>query len=46
MLLYVDDISGYGFPTTDCEAGLNARIHMPACWDGVVRVPTAPQLAL
>ncbi|KAF5310186.1 hypothetical protein D9619_010599 [Psilocybe cf. subviscida] len=24
-----------GFPTTDCEAGLNARIHMPACWDGV-----------
>ncbi|TFK68050.1 hypothetical protein BDN72DRAFT_888685 [Pluteus cervinus] len=27
--------NGYGFPTTDCEAGLNARIHMPACWDGV-----------
>ncbi|KAG6868621.1 hypothetical protein C0993_000211 [Termitomyces sp. T159_Od127] len=26
---------GSGFPTTDCEAGLNARIHMPACWDGV-----------
>ncbi|KAG6832002.1 hypothetical protein H0H92_006037 [Tricholoma furcatifolium] len=26
---------GYGFPTTDCEAGFNARIHMPACWDGV-----------
>ncbi|KAJ7159311.1 hypothetical protein C8R43DRAFT_1124525 [Mycena crocata] len=26
---------GYGFPTTDCEAGLNARLHMPACWDGV-----------
>jgi hypothetical protein len=25
---------GYGFPTTDCESGLNARIHMPACWDG------------
>ncbi|KIM43436.1 hypothetical protein M413DRAFT_381186 [Hebeloma cylindrosporum] len=24
-----------GFPDTDCEAGLNARIHMPACWDGV-----------
>ncbi|KAF9473288.1 hypothetical protein BDN70DRAFT_965901 [Pholiota conissans] len=24
-----------GFPTTDCEAGLNARIHFPACWDGV-----------
>ncbi|KAF8154801.1 hypothetical protein B0H34DRAFT_661187 [Crassisporium funariophilum] len=24
-----------GFPTTDCESGLNARIHMPACWDGV-----------
>lgn len=27
---------GYGFPTTNCEAGLNARIHFPACWDGVV----------
>ncbi|KAG6910694.1 hypothetical protein DXG01_008738 [Tephrocybe rancida] len=26
---------GYGFPTTDCEAGFNARLHMPACWDGV-----------
>ncbi|KAJ7129906.1 hypothetical protein C8R43DRAFT_1026175 [Mycena crocata] len=26
---------GYGFPTTDCEGGLNARLHMPACWDGV-----------
>ncbi|KAJ7281367.1 hypothetical protein C8J57DRAFT_1173226 [Mycena rebaudengoi] len=25
----------YGFPTTDCEAGLNARLHFPACWDGV-----------
>ncbi|KAG9021141.1 hypothetical protein FS837_007537, partial [Tulasnella sp. UAMH 9824] len=25
----------YGFPTTDCEAGLNTRLHMPACWDGV-----------
>jgi len=25
---------GYGFPTTDCEAGLNHRIHFPACWDG------------
>ncbi|KAG8938505.1 hypothetical protein FRC04_008443 [Tulasnella sp. 424] len=25
----------YGFPTTDCEAGLNSRLHMPACWDGV-----------
>ncbi|KAF9043060.1 hypothetical protein BJ165DRAFT_219234 [Panaeolus papilionaceus] len=24
-----------GFPDTTCEAGLNARIHMPACWDGV-----------
>ncbi|KAF8158279.1 hypothetical protein B0H34DRAFT_846084 [Crassisporium funariophilum] len=23
-----------GFPTTDCESGLNARVHMPACWDG------------
>ncbi|KAJ7281348.1 hypothetical protein C8J57DRAFT_1558903 [Mycena rebaudengoi] len=26
----------YGFPTTDCEAGLNARMHFPACWDGNV----------
>jgi len=26
---------GHGFPTTDCESGFNARIHMPACWDGV-----------
>ncbi|KDQ15848.1 hypothetical protein BOTBODRAFT_186901 [Botryobasidium botryosum FD-172 SS1] len=24
-----------GFPTTNCQYGLNARIHMPACWDGV-----------
>ncbi|KDR70134.1 hypothetical protein GALMADRAFT_887752 [Galerina marginata CBS 339.88] len=24
-----------GFPNTDCEGGLNSRIHMPACWDGV-----------
>ncbi|KAK7059758.1 WSC domain protein [Favolaschia claudopus] len=29
----VDD-NGTGFPTTDCEAGFNARLHMPACWDG------------
>ncbi|KAG8927410.1 hypothetical protein FRC03_009749 [Tulasnella sp. 419] len=28
------DYEGTGFPTTDCEAGLNARLHMPACWDG------------
>ena len=28
--------AGYGFPTTDCEAGLNHRIHFPACWDGKV----------
>ena len=28
------DVAGYGFPTTDCESGLNARIHFPACWDG------------
>lgn len=21
-----------GFPTTDCEAGLNARLQMPSCW--------------
>jgi len=26
---------GFGFPTTNCEAGFNARLHMPACWDGV-----------
>ncbi|KAF8684542.1 hypothetical protein RHS04_01261 [Rhizoctonia solani] len=25
---------GYGFPTTDCEAGFQARLHMPSCWDG------------
>ncbi|KAF9053089.1 hypothetical protein BJ165DRAFT_1570503 [Panaeolus papilionaceus] len=24
-----------GFPTTNCEVGLTAKIHMPACWDGV-----------
>ncbi|KAK7055313.1 WSC domain protein [Favolaschia claudopus] len=29
------DDNGTGFPTTDCESGLNARLHMPACWDGV-----------
>lgn len=37
-LRYVDNVSGYdgyGFPTSNCEAGLNHRIHMPACWDGV-----------
>ncbi|TFK23892.1 hypothetical protein FA15DRAFT_670095 [Coprinopsis marcescibilis] len=28
------DDEGRGFPTTDCESGFNARIHMPACWDG------------
>ncbi|KAJ7825325.1 hypothetical protein B0H13DRAFT_2122476 [Mycena leptocephala] len=26
---------GYGFPNTYCESGLNARLHFPACWDGV-----------
>ncbi|KAF8652283.1 hypothetical protein AX16_004472 [Volvariella volvacea WC 439] len=26
---------GHGWPTTDCEAGFNARVHMPACWDGI-----------
>ncbi|CAE6421399.1 unnamed protein product [Rhizoctonia solani] len=25
---------GHGFPTTDCEAGFQARLHMPSCWDG------------
>ncbi|KAG5724570.1 hypothetical protein E4T56_gene19828 [Termitomyces sp. T112] len=37
-LRYTNSNPGYdgsGFPTTDCEAGFNARIHMPACWDGV-----------
>ncbi|KAJ7800475.1 hypothetical protein B0H14DRAFT_3113904 [Mycena olivaceomarginata] len=29
------DDNGTGFPTTNCESGLNARLHMPACWDGV-----------
>nr|AEM76788.1 putative WSC domain protein [Armillaria mellea] len=24
-----------GFPTTDCEAGFQSRLHFPACWDGV-----------
>lgn len=28
-------ISGIGFPDTNCEAGFNARVHFPACWDGV-----------
>ncbi|EIW82574.1 hypothetical protein CONPUDRAFT_120670 [Coniophora puteana RWD-64-598 SS2] len=28
------DYVGYGFPTTDCEAGFNARIQFPSCWDG------------
>ncbi|TFK45567.1 hypothetical protein OE88DRAFT_1113852 [Heliocybe sulcata] len=30
-----DNTNGTGFPWTDCEAGFNARLHMPACWDGV-----------
>jgi len=37
-LRYTDGVSGYdgyGFPNTDCESGLNHRIHFPACWDGV-----------
>ncbi|KAG8886304.1 hypothetical protein FRB98_001324 [Tulasnella sp. 332] len=37
-LRYNTDSPGYnyyGFPTTDCEAGLNARLQMPSCWDGV-----------
>jgi hypothetical protein len=37
-LRYTDVATGYdgiGFPNTNCEAGLNARIHFPACWDGV-----------
>lgn len=32
-----DGYNGYGFPTTDCEAGFQARLHMPSCWDGKVR---------
>ncbi|KAG7093489.1 hypothetical protein E1B28_007163 [Marasmius oreades] len=23
-----------GFPTTNCEAGFQSRLHFPACWDG------------
>ncbi|KAG9032682.1 hypothetical protein FRB95_001110 [Tulasnella sp. JGI-2019a] len=37
-LRYTTSNPGYafsGFPTTDCEAGLNARLQMPSCWDGV-----------
>ncbi|KAB5594541.1 WSC domain containing protein [Ceratobasidium theobromae] len=30
----VQSYEGYGFPTTDCEAGFQARLHMPSCWDG------------
>ncbi|CAE6367619.1 unnamed protein product [Rhizoctonia solani] len=26
--------TGYGFPTTDCENGFRAELHMPSCWDG------------
>ncbi|KZP14798.1 hypothetical protein FIBSPDRAFT_867930 [Athelia psychrophila] len=29
------DYTGYGFPTTSCEAGYNARIQFQSCWDGV-----------
>ncbi|KAH8101503.1 hypothetical protein BXZ70DRAFT_891712 [Cristinia sonorae] len=29
------DDGGAGFPHTDCEAGFQSRLHMPACWDGV-----------
>ncbi|PPQ96696.1 hypothetical protein CVT26_010248 [Gymnopilus dilepis] len=32
---YNSDQTVGGFPTTDCEAGLNSRIHFPSCWDGV-----------
>ncbi|KAF8305629.1 hypothetical protein DL93DRAFT_2120902 [Clavulina sp. PMI_390] len=37
-LRYTGGQTGYdtfGFPNTNCESGLNSRIHMPACWDGV-----------
>ncbi|KZP03590.1 hypothetical protein FIBSPDRAFT_834215 [Athelia psychrophila] len=27
--------NGYGFPNTTCEAGYNARVQFPSCWDGV-----------
>jgi hypothetical protein len=27
--------SAAGFPSTNCESGLNARVQFPACWDGV-----------
>ncbi|EIW82571.1 hypothetical protein CONPUDRAFT_53145 [Coniophora puteana RWD-64-598 SS2] len=26
--------NGFGFPNTTCEAGYNARIQFPSCWDG------------
>ncbi|KAF4566439.1 hypothetical protein EYR36_011865 [Pleurotus pulmonarius] len=29
-----EDVYSYGFPSTDCEAGFQGRIHMPSCWDG------------
>ncbi|KAG8728130.1 hypothetical protein FRC12_021990 [Ceratobasidium sp. 428] len=32
------DYEGHGFPTTDCEAGFQSRLHMPACWDGKARL--------
>nr|AEL31250.1 hypothetical protein [Armillaria mellea] len=38
-LRYTTNNPGYsgtgGFPTTDCEAGFQSRLHFPACWDGV-----------
>ncbi|KAF7419237.1 hypothetical protein PC9H_001824 [Pleurotus ostreatus] len=29
-----EDVYSYGFPSTDCEAGFQGRVHMPSCWDG------------
>jgi len=37
-LRYTDGVSGYdgyGVPTSYCESGFQARLHLPNCWDGV-----------
>ncbi|KAG9084865.1 hypothetical protein FS749_004892 [Ceratobasidium sp. UAMH 11750] len=39
-LRYGTSSPGHGFPTTDCEAGFNARLDLPACWDGQVDIPS------
>jgi len=32
---YDSTLTNAGWPNTTCEAGFQARVHMPACWDGV-----------